>query len=241
MRIQKFLAQLGHGSRRGIEELIHEGRVSVNNVPAHIGQVITGHERIMIDDQLLSIIVPLPKLLLYYKPVGEIFSRVDNNQKGTCFDRFPETVGRWQSVGRLDVATSGLLLMSTSGEWVHYLTHPKNALERTYWVKVTGLLTQSQLQSLKRGLKLEDGAACITHYDHIIVSEGYSTCEVTVQEGRNKLVRRLFAQLGMEVQKLKRLRYGPFTLPSHLKPGSYVEADIRLLRWLNDAVLTHNK
>ena len=236
MRIQKFLAQLGYGSRRKIEAMVIEGRITVNNVPACLGQIITGHERIMIDDSYITPIVPLQKLLIYYKPSGEICSKNDTTDKGTCYDRLPETAGNWQAVGRLDVATSGLLLITTTGEWVNFLTHPKNGFERTYWVKVDGVLTEEQLRSLRRGIMLHDGLAVITRYEHLRVSEQYSSCEITVKEGRNRLVRRLFEALGLSIQKLKRLRYGPFSLPPGLKPGQFVEVDDSTKKWLDTCV-----
>ena len=187
-------------------------------------------------------VIRLPKLLLYYKPSGEICSHRDDANKGTCFDRLaPLSTGRWQSVGRLDTATSGLLLLTTSGSWVHFLTHPKYSMERTYWVKVDGQITLQHMLALKRGVQLSDGIATIDRYDRLNNTADSSSCEITVTEGRNRLIRRLFDAIDLPVKKLKRLRYGPFTLPAKLSPGQFVEADQDTLHWLDKVAHRHTK
>lgn len=242
MRIQKLLAQLGYGSRREIEEMIHDGRIEVNRRAAEIGQILTGKEHITLDGATLKLLVPRPRMLMYYKPSGEICSHQDTVGKGTCFDRLPSLMtGRWQSVGRLDTATTGLLLFATSGEWVQYLTHPKQALERIYWVKLDGELTYQHLTALRNGVELSDGVASIARYERLMTVGNATTCEVTVTEGRNRLVRRLFEHLGFRVKKLKRLQYGPFSLPAKLKPGQFAEIDDATIQWLDKKIYRHNQ
>lgn len=242
MRIQKLLAQLGYGSRRGIEEMVDQGRIHVNGKLAQIGQILTGKEHLTLDGVGIKLVVPRPRMLMYYKPAGEICSSEDNLGKGTVFDRLPPLMtGRWQSVGRLDTATTGLLLFSTSGEWVQYLTHPKQALERVYWVKVEGDLTYSDVTALRKGIILEDGAASIDRYERLMNMDGASSCEITVTEGRNRLVRRMFEHLGKHVKKLKRLQYGPFVLPVKLKPGQFVEVDDETIQWLDRKIYRHGR
>lgn len=242
MRIQKLLAQLGYGSRREIERMIEDGRIEVDRKLASVGQILSGSEHVALDGATLKLLASRPRMLLYYKPAGEICSHVDTLGKGTCFDRLPDlTNGRWQSVGRLDAATTGLLLFCTSGEWVQYLTHPKTALERVYWVKVDGELTYTQLTELRNGVKLSDGMASISRYERLMKVGHAMSCEVMVVEGRNRLVRRLFESLGLHVKKLKRLQYGPFSLPAKMKPGQYVEIDDDTMRWLDQKIYKHSQ
>lgn len=239
MRIQQFLAQLGYGSRRAMEAWLRDGRIRLNGAVASLGDRVGPEDQLYVAGQRVELLTPKPRMLLYYKPAGEICSHRDTLGKGSCFDRLPPLgAGRWQSVGRLDAATSGLLLMTTCGPWVEYLTHPSTALERVYWVKGEHALTESQLRRLCTGIKLSDGLASIVRYRYPL-SGAVDQCEVVVAEGRNRLVRRLFEAVGCPVKKLKRLQYGPFVLPERLAPGHYIELSPEMLTPL--AMAAHKK
>lgn len=233
-RLQKLLAAAGHGSRRGIEEWIRAGRVRVDGRIATLGQRVTGREDIRLDDQPLPIAAARSdEYLLYHKPVGEISTRSDPQGRRTVFERLPvPRQGRWIAVGRLDVNTSGLLLFTTDGALAHALMHPSAEVEREYLVRVRGRPTAATLERLRRGVELEDGPA---RFDRLLATEGaggggHSWYRVTLHEGRNREVRRLWLAVGHEVSRLVRLRYGPIELPRDLRPGRW--------RWLDPAQVT---
>lgn len=235
-RLQKWLAGLGLGSRREIESWISAGRVSVDGTSAELGQRVTGAERILIDGKIVR--VPRrearARTLMYHKPPGEICARRDPEGRRTVFQSLPKVLdSRWITVGRLDYQTSGLLLLTTDGELAHRLMHPSGNWQREYAVRVQGEPTEEQLQQLCRGVELEDGLA---RFDSLMVTDtdgANKSYRVSISEGRNRIVRRLFEAVGCRVNRLMRVRFGPIVLPRNLRPGKYRElelAELELLR-----------
>ena len=215
-RLQKLLAGAGHGSRRGIEDWIREGRVTINDRVASLGDRATAADRICLDGKPLDLggRLETTEVLLYHKPVGEVTTRSDPEGRPTVFERLPEPPsGRWIVVGRLDVNTSGLLLFTNDGELAHRLMHPSSEVEREYRARLRGSPDAMVLTRLRTGVTLEDGPA---RFDRIEAesSEGSHTWfRVCLHEGRNREVRRLFEHVGFEVSKLSRIRYGNVVLP----------------------------
>ncbi|HXY96804.1 MAG TPA: pseudouridine synthase [Steroidobacteraceae bacterium] len=231
MRLQKLLAEAGLGSRRAVEDWIRAGRLTVGGRKAQLGDRATAADDVRLDGKRLRLDsgqASPPELLLYYKPAGEVTTRSDPQGRPTVFERLPPPRrGRWINVGRLDVNTTGLLLLTTDGRLAHRLMHPSSEVEREYLVRVRGRPSQEVLAQLLLGVKLEDGAAS---FDRITAdtweepggrsgSGGHSTFRVVLTEGRNREVRRLWEAVGFEVSRLKRIRYGPIELPRDLKPG----------------------
>jgi 23S rRNA pseudouridine2605 synthase len=227
-RLQKLLAGAGHGSRRGIEEWIRAGRVTINDRVATLGERATLTDRICLDGKPLDLggQRETVEVLLYHKPVGEMTTRSDPEGRPTVFERLPAAAsGRWIVVGRLDVNTSGLLLFTNDGDLAHRLMHPSSEVEREYLVRLRGLPSAEVLDRLQRGVDLEDGAA---NFDRIAIesSEGsHSWLRVALHEGRNREVRRLFEHEGFVVSRLTRIRYGSVELPRDLRAGAYKSLD----------------
>jgi len=223
-RLQKLLAAAGHGSRRGIEEWIRAGRVTINGRAASLGDRASQTDEICLDGKPLDLggRADATEVLLYHKPVGEVTTRSDPEGRPTVFDRLPPPPGgRWIVVGRLDVNTSGLLLFTNDGELAHRLMHPSSEIEREYRVRLRGMPSAPVLERLRRGVELEDGPA---RFDRIELesSEGsHSWFRVCLHEGRNREVRRLFEHEGFEVSRLSRMRYGPVELPKDLRAGGH--------------------
>lgn len=223
-RLQKVLAALGLGSRRGIETWIEAGRVTVNGMPAALGARVQPEDRIAIDgrpvDRSVSPLDHERVVLGYHKPLGEVTTRRDPQGRPTVFEHLPTPpAGRWVAVGRLDVNTTGLLLFTNDGALAHRLMHPSSEVEREYLVRLRGHPTGEVLDRLRSGLALEDGWA---RFDEIAphgASDGHAWYRVILREGRNREVRRLWSAVGHEVSRLTRLRYGPVRLPEDLRPG----------------------
>lgn len=225
-RLQKVLAQAGLGSRREIEEWIVAGRISVNGLPASLGQKIGPGDRVKYNGKLvpLRFTARTPRVLIYHKTEGEIVSREDPEGRPTVFERLPMLrKGRWIAVGRLDFNTSGLLLFTNDGSLANRLMHPRYELEREYAVRVLGQLADEQIESLKSGIQLEDGVARFTSLSDQGGEGANHWYKVTLAEGRNREVRRMFEAVGLTVSRLMRVRYGPVTLPSRLKRGMWME------------------
>lgn len=227
-RLHKVLAQSGVGSRRDMEDMIISGRVSVNGLPAHVGQLVGPADRIKVNGKLVTVKFSgrLPRVVLYHKPEGEIVSRDDPEGRETVFDALPRMHGgRWIAVGRLDFNTSGLLLFTSSGELANRLMHPRYEMVREYAVRVLGEITEEKLEQLREGIELEDGPA---HFDSIEEGGGEGAnhwYRVSLSEGRNREVRRMFEAVGTTVSRLIRVRYGPFLLPPYLKRGKIRELE----------------
>jgi 23S rRNA pseudouridine2605 synthase len=234
-KLQKALAQGGLGSRRDMEELVRAGRVTVNGIAATIGARVSPQDVIEVDGRVIGRSTDRgpARVLLYYKPEGEIVSRDDPGGRVSVFDRLPPLRGaKWLAVGRLDFNTSGLLILTTSGELANRLMHPRYELEREYAVRVLGRLTPEQQAQLLSGIKLDDGMArCESVRDR--GGEGANHWyHVVVREGRNREVRRLFQALGLRVSRLMRVRFGALNLPRQLKRGQFIELPPREVRQL---------
>jgi 23S rRNA pseudouridine2605 synthase len=229
-KLHKVLAQAGLGSRLEMEQLIMEGRISVNNEPAHIGQRIQYGDQIKVNGKPIRFrIAPPPaRVIAYHKPVGEVVTTDDPQNRPTVFRKLPKLPqGKWQSVGRLDLNTEGLLLFTSSGELANKLMHPRFGLEREYAVRVLGALSNEEKQRLLDGIDLDDGKAQFGSIEEG-GGEGANTWyRVTISEGRNREVRRLFEALGHAVSRLIRIRYGAMLLPRGLKRGAWMELDER--------------
>ena len=227
-KLHKILAQAGMGSRLEMEQLILEGRISVNNEPAHIGQRIQFGDHIKVNGKPIRFRIdpPPPRVIAYHKPVGEVVTHDDPQNRPTVFRRLPKlNQGKWQSVGRLDLNTEGLLLFTSSGELANNLMHPRFGLVREYAVRVLGSLSKEEKQMLLDGVKLDDG---IAQFGSIEAGGGEgSNCwyRVTISEGRNREVRRMLEAVGHAVSRLIRIRYGAMLLPRGLKRGAWMELD----------------
>src|SRR6478736_4673618 len=237
-KLHKVLAQAGLGSRLEMEQLITEGRISVNNEPAHIGQRIQFGDQIKINGKPIKVRIapPPPRVIAYHKPAGEVVTHDDPQNRPTVFRKLPRLQqGKWQSVGRLDLNTEGLLLFTSSGELANQLMHPRFGLEREYAVRVLGALSAEEKKQLLEGVRLEDGMA---RFGTIEEGGGEgSNCwyRVTISEGRNREVRRMCEAVGHAVSRLIRIRYGAMVLPRGLKRGAWIELDERDIRSLTQA------
>lgn len=226
-RLQKVLSQAGFGSRREIERWIEQGLLHINGKKAILGDVVKPDDKISLRGRVIDNpmrIVSRTRILLYNKPLGEISSRHDPFHPRTVFDKLPKlTHGRWVQVGRLDINTGGLLVFTNNGELANRLMHPKYEYQREYAVRVFGQVTPEMLKTLKAGVELDDGKA---KFDDIFVSGGDNSnawYHVTLSEGRNRVVRRLWQSQGVEVSRLIRIKYGPIQLPRWLNRGQFVE------------------
>ncbi|MBV7544073.1 pseudouridine synthase [Acidovorax sp. sic0104] len=227
-KLHKVLAQAGLGSRLEMEQLILEGRISVNNEPAHIGQRIQYGDQVKVNGKPIRYRIDPPpaRVIAYHKPVGEVVTHDDPQNRPTVFRKLPRLVqGKWQSVGRLDLNTEGLLLFTSSGELANKLMHPRFGLEREYAVRVLGALSNEEKQKLLDGVRLDDGMAAFGSIEDG-GGEG-SNCwyRVTISEGRNREVRRMLESVGHAVSRLIRIRYGAMVLPRGLKRGAWLELD----------------
>ena len=223
-RIQKLLAAAGLGSRREIETWIAAGRVSVNGTVAELGARASPTDEIRVDGRPVERSkAETPRVLLYHKPVGELVTRSDPQGRRTVFEALPP--GRWVAVGRLDLNSSGLLLLTDSGELANRLMHPRYELEREYAARIRGELRPGEEKQLLEGVTFDDGPP--GRFESIVPdrkSEGSNRWyRVVLKEGRNREVRRLFEALGHPVSRLVRLRYGPIELPRDLTPGGWRE------------------
>lgn len=232
-KLHKVLADAGLGSRREMEELIIAGRVSVNGEPAHIGQRILPTDQVRINGKLIQRKVSKrpPRVLIYHKPAGEIVSHSDPGGRPSVFERLPSIkAGKWLAVGRLDFNTEGLLLLTNSGDLANRLMHPRYGIEREYAVRTLGELEEGMRQKLLAGVDLDDGVA---QFSRIADGGGEGVNKwyrVTIGEGRNREVRRMFEAVGLTVSRLIRTRYGVLTLPSGLKRGRWEELDEHAVR-----------
>ena len=225
-KLQKVLARAGLASRREIETWIEAGRISVNNKVATLGDRVTGDEYIQVDGRAvrLQASIEAPMGLIYHKDIGTICSRSDEEGRPTVFADFPKIRNqRWILVGRLDFNTSGLLLVTTDGDLAHRLMHPSYEIEREYAVRIYGDVTPSMLETLQRGVALEDGEARFEKITDIGGEGQNHWFNVVLKEGKNREVRRLWESQGVQVNRLSRNRFGPVSLPRSVKRGQHRE------------------
>ncbi len=234
-KLHKVLAQAGLGSRLEMEQLILEGRISVNRELAHVGQRIQYGDQIKVNGKPIRYRIdpPAARVIAYHKPVGEVVTRDDPQNRPTVFRKLPRLAhGKWQSVGRLDLNTEGLLLFTSSGDLANQLTHPRFGLEREYAVRVLGALSSEEKQRLLSGVQLDDGPAAFGSIEAGGGEGANCWYRVTITEGRNREVRRMLESVGHAVSRLIRIRYGAMVLPKGLRRGAFMElseSDIRAL------------
>lgn len=230
-RLHKVLAQAGLGSRRALEARIADGKVIVNGEAAHVGMSVKAGDKIELDGRafVASALTEPPRVLIYNKPEGEVTTREDPEGRPTIFDGLPVLKGsRWISIGRLDINTSGLLLLTTDGELANAMMHPSHEVEREYVCRVRPPEGEEEVSDklvdrLRRGVALEDGPAKFDAIERMSGTDSHDWFRVTLTEGRNREVRRLWESQGCQVSRLKRIRYGQVSLPQPLLRGQSQE------------------
>ncbi len=240
-KLQKVLARAGLGSRREMERRIEAGEVEVDGRRAQLGDRVEGDARIKVAGRPVTqaALEPSPRrVIAYHKPLGELVTRHDPEGRKTVFTRLPRIQGaRWIAVGRLDINTSGLLLLTTDGELANRLMHPRYQLRRDYAVRIYGRLDETLIQALTSGVDLDDGLArfeSVTTLDAgRAANEWY---RVRLREGRNRLVRRLFEAHSLQVSRLMRVQYGPVELPAGMREGHFDDLTRSQVRRLAEAV-----
>ena len=235
-RLHKVLANAGLGSRRMLEQRIQAGEIELNGSPAEIGMSVKAGDRVVMDGKQFVVATDNrddAEVLIYHKPEGVLTTREDPEGRPTVFEQLPQLKGaRWVAVGRLDINTTGLLLLTTDGELANGLMHPKSGLEREYLCRVHGEVPDEIIERLKAGVELEDGPA---RFDEIaVISRGgsHSWFRVVIREGRNREVRRLWDSQGFLVSRLKRIRYGKIELPRNLRRGECEALDAESVKQL---------
>lgn len=231
-RIQKALARQGVASRRQIENLIAEGKLLLNGKQAVIGDQVSPGDVVMLEGKKIVIRNDenqLPRVIAYHKPEGEICSRNDPQGRPTIFDKLPHILhARWVAIGRLDINTAGLILLTDNGELANKLMHPSSKVEREYIVRTLGVATQDMMKQLVNKVELEDGPARFEEVTYVGGGEGVNHWyHITILEGRNREVRRMWEAVGLQVSRLKRVRYGTVTLASTHRLGTVKELQER--------------
>jgi 23S rRNA pseudouridine2605 synthase len=226
-KLQKVLARSGFGSRREMERWIEEGRIVLNDRPAKLGDRVSAGDRITVDGKPVTLTfasMAERRVLIYNKPLGEVCTRHDPEGRPTVFDNLPPLKqGRWVAIGRLDINTTGLLIFTTDGELANRMMHPSMRIDREYAVRVLGDVDDAMLERLKQGVLLDDGMARFTDVRFFDGEGANKWYHCVVMEGRNREVRRLWESQGLQVNRLKRVRFGPVFLPSDIKVGTWRE------------------
>lgn len=237
-KLQKVLARSGLGSRREMERWIEAGRISVNGQVATLGDRISKRDEVEVDGRASKMVFDNDserRVLIYNKPLGEVSTRHDPEGRATVFDHLPPLKqGRWIAVGRLDINTSGLLLFTTDGELANNLMHPSANIDREYAVRILGDVDDAMIERLKAGVLLDDGMARFTDVQYFDGEGANKWYHVVVMEGRNREVRRLWESQGVQVSRLKRVRYGPFFMPSEVKAGTWKELSQKEINMLSN-------
>ncbi len=230
MRINKFLAQAGVASRRECDNLIASGKVAVNGVTATLGQEISGDEDVTVNGN--KVIIKKNEYYLLNKPKGYICSVSDDKGRKTVMELMPQSVGRIYPVGRLDYDSEGLLIMTTDGELAQKLTHPSNEVPKTYLVKIEGTINEQDLNPIRSGIEIE-GYKTKKCKAHIVeTNKAYTKIHITITEGKNREIRKMFAAIGKEVSLLKRIKIGEITLRG-LDRGAYRKLSAQEVAYLN--------
>lgn len=233
MRLQKYLAEQGVGSRREIERWIEEGFIKINKTVAVLGVKVAQGDEIEVSlpresrSQRFKVKLSAKttrRLIIYHKPLGEICTKHDPEDRKTVFEKLPPLINsRWVMIGRLDINTGGLLLFTDDGEFANQMMHPKFEIEREYLVRVLGTITPDDIKQLKNGIELEDGIARCTHVKLGKNHGANQWLTLCLTEGRHHAVRRMMDFLGLRVNRLIRIRFGDYSLPRDLKPGEFLE------------------
>jgi len=231
-KLQKVLAAAGYGSRRELEQWISDGRVQVNGKVAKLGDRVSPDDTVVVDGKKAKLLPADQRIrvLVYNKPEGEVCTRSDPEGRKTVFDHLPRLTGeRWIAVGRLDISTTGLLLFTNNGELANRLMHPSYEIDREYLVRIHGSVDDAMIKRLREGVLLDDGIAKFSDVvpGERVGSNGWYT--VALMEGRNREVRRLWESQGVEVNRLKRVRFGPIFMPSYVRRGQWIELDDKSL------------
>ena len=239
-KLQKVLARAGFGSRREIEEWIKQGRVKVNGKVAVIGERVNDEDKIVVGGKKLASQHNRQgghRVLLYNKPENEICTRKDPEGRPTVFEKLPAVHrGRWVSVGRLDINTSGLLLFTLDGELANKLAQPSSQIEREYAVRVMGQVTPNMVQRMHEGVVIDNHLCRFTDIQYY-AGEGINKWfHVVIMEGRNRGVRKLWESQGLRVSRLKRVRFGPILIPSSVRRGQFLELSTREVQKLQRLV-----
>ncbi|MBX2886728.1 MAG: pseudouridine synthase [Granulosicoccus sp.] len=238
-RLQKILANTGLGSRRELETWIADGQVNVNGKKASLGDKADVDDNLTVKGRFYRVVdesLAKRRVLIYHKPVGEVTTRHDPEGRSTVFERLPRlSSGRWISVGRLDINTLGLLLLTDDGELANALMHPSSNIEREYAVRVNGQVTPEMLTALSEGVELEDGPARFDRVKHDGGDASNQWYRVVLHEGRNRVVRRLWESQNLQVSRLIRIRYGPIVLPKWLARGRFEALEGNVLADLDKA------
>ena len=227
-RIQKTLARCGLGSRRQIEEAIKLKQITINRKPVELGQKLLEGDKIAWKNRawVVETETVLPRVLMYNKPLGQVTTRKDEKGRATVFDNLPKIKGqKWLNIGRLDINTTGLLLFTTDGDFANHMMHPSANIDREYVCRVFGEIDEELIQRLLQGVELEDGMAKFTDIQAAGGEEksANSWYHVAIMEGRNREVRRLWESQNIQVNRLKRVRYGGVFLPKNLRKGQHRE------------------
>jgi len=234
-RIQKTLARCGLGSRRQIEQAIKLGQIFINREPVVLGQKLQAGDKLVWKNRVWVVESEsvLPRVLMYHKPTGEVTTRKDEKGRPTVFDRLPKIKGqKWLNIGRLDINTTGLLLFTNDGDFANHMMHPSANIDREYACRVFGEVTEEHLENLLKGVQLEDGMARFSDIQPAGDEEDKGAnhwFHVAIMEGKNREVRRLWESQGVQVNRLKRVRYGGVFLPKSLRQGEHRELNAREL------------